>query len=434
MKKVILICLIFTAVLGYSQAMEIDIDKAISLVKENNIDLKRSSLELYGKKRGVQSSFNVFYPTLSGSAIVSRSNTEPDPIAAGTPYEFTPDATNLVANYKAQFIFTPALFDAITLLKRDYELGEITYEQSQARIEKEVKVAFYNTILLKESISLLEDNLKTIQARYDLTKTNYEAGLVSELDLLQVQVSLENFKPELSNMRKIYNTSILNFKMFMGIPFEQEIEIIGEIEPEINEITYEEALQKAMENSDTLKLLNKSEELLFAQKKTIFNRNFLPVVGVEYSQGTVLNDPYDFERWEDEDNFVDDTGNFSFFLNYSFTALLPMSKERMEIEEIERSIQDLGLQRNATLDGIKLQIMNHIETLNTSITIQRGLELTVELAKKSLDRVEQAYKAGTVQVLEVENAENEYKKARLELVKEKFNYLNAWLELNSIIE
>ncbi len=80
-----------------------------------------------------------------------------------------------------------------------------------------------------------------------------------------------------------------------------------------------------------------------------------------------------------------------------------------------------------------LQLTNHIATINNSVSIQKGLELTVSLAEKSLNKVHQAYKAGTAQLLEVENAQNEYKKARLELLKEKFNYTNTMLDIDSII-
>lgn len=435
MKKILLLILtVFPLALGYSQAMEIDIDTAIKLVKENNIDLKRATLELTGKQRDVKSAFNVFYPQIGGQAKVKRLNTKPEPRRNPLTQEvvYQADYTSLELGYSASFTFTPALFDAITLLKRDYEMGEITYSQTVADLEKQVKVIFYNVILLRENISLLEDNLKTIQARYELTKTNYEAGLVSELDLLQVQVTLENFKPEISNLKVMYNKTLLNFKMFMGLDFDQDITILGEIEPEIQALSYEDALSQAMANSKTLKLLNKSEQVLFAQKSTIFNKNFLPAITFEYSQATGLDDPFGNGIF-DKDDYVDDQGNFSIGMAYNFTGLLPMSQERMEIDKIKRQIGDLNYQRQAAVDGIKLQVRSQIDTLNTSLSIQKGLELTVELAKKSLEKVEQAYKAGTVQVLEVEAAENEYKQARLNLLKEKFNYLNTWLELNSII-
>lgn len=435
MKKILLgICtlIISLAPLSGEEALKVDLDTAISMARSNNIDLKIATLKLAGKRRGKNTAYNVFYPTLKGTSTVSRSNTAPSPLEVADNVYYTPDRMNLSLGYEASFNFTPALFNAITLLKRDYELGEITYDQAVTEMENSVKDVFYNIILLREQASLLQDNLKTIESRYNLTKLNYDAGLVSELELLKVKVNLENFKPELSNVRNSYSATIMNFKNLLGIDLEQAIDIDGEINPEVTEITVDEAYEMAMRNNMDLKKVYKSEEVFKAQKTAKFSQNFLPVINVQYSSGTILNDPFGNDRLKQE-NFTDDNGMFALSLVYSFDALLPNSKQRMEIETIERSIADIGYQRSALLDGIRLQITNHINSLNNSLNIQKGLELTVDLAEKTLGKIQEAYKAGTADLLEVENQENEYKKARLELLREKYNYNSTLMKLETII-
>ncbi len=145
----------------------------------------------------------------------------------------------------------------------------------------------------------------------------------------------------------------------------------------------------------------------------------------------MFNDPFEEDLF-DTDLYSDDSGSFSVTMLYSFDSLLPNSSARMEIEKVKRSIKISRLQGESLLDGLKLQVTNYVSILNNSIKIQEGLELTVLLAEKSLGKVQQAYAAGTAQLLEVESAENEYKKARLELLKEKFNYNSNLLKLESI--
>lgn len=421
-QKIVLLALMICSISIYANdKLVIDIDTSISMAKENNIDLKRAELTLDGKRRAKATAYNVFYPSVSGFLILNRSNTEP---AQGSD-------TNFLLGYEASLNFTPALFNAITLLKKDYEMGVITYEQAEKKIEKTVKELFYNLIILNEQISLLEDNLKNIKSRYDLTKLNYDAGLVSELELLKVQVSYQNFIPELNNLKNLYNSSTMNFKTILGIDLNKTIELSGQIDPEIKKITFEEAYDLAVMNNDQLKMVYKSSELLNAQKKTVFSQGFLPLLTAKYSSSTLLNDPFGSDRF-DTDNFLDDMGELSVSMFYSFDSLFPNSAERLSLEEIDRSITDADLQGKALLDGLKLQITNLIATLNNSLEIQEGLELTVLLAKKSLDSTEQAYKSGTSKLLEVESAQNEYKKARLELLTEKYKYINSLLELEDI--
>lgn len=425
MKKIIILLIVLNTVgLLFSQTIEIDLEKAIALVKSNNIDIKRATLTLDGKRKNKDSAYNVFYPTVSGTGTLSKLNTQPES-------EYISE-DNLSLGYEASFNFTPALFNAVTLLIKDYELGQVSYSKTVAQIEMSIKEIFYNIILLREQISLLEDNLKTMESRYNLTKLNNQAGLASELDVLQVQVSFENFKPELNNLKNVYNTTLMNFKNMLGIDLKSDIVIKGEINPVVNELTVDEAFNLALSNNQDLQMILTGEEFLVAQKKARFAQYFLPIFNFTYSSGTILNDPFSEDGIE-LDNFTSDSGMFSFSVIYSFTGLLPGSEERMELEDIKRNLQDNILQQESLLNGLRLQITNHIEALNNSMTIQKGLELTEILAKKTLDKVEIAYKTGIADLLEVENVQNEYKKARIELLKEKISYTNSLLKLEAII-
>lgn len=435
MKNKIIVLLI--ALMGFGpliaqEALTIDLDKAVSMAKSNNIDFKRAALKLKGDRDDKNSAYNVFIPKLSGTAAISKSNTEPASVQIGDGVYFEPSDTNLSVGYKTNFTFTPALFSGISILNRKYELGEITFAQAVVEMENGVKEFFYNIILLREQKALLEDNLKTLQSRYDLTKMNYDAGLVSELELLKVQVSLENFKPELNKVKNGYDAALLNFKTLLGVDLNQEVIIEGEINPEIVKLTIDEAYDLALANNLTLRTVNKSVELFKAQKSAAFSRSFIPMVDFSYNYNRILNDPFGDDRLKEE-NFLDDTGSFTVALIYSFDSLFPGSKERMEVKGLDRKVLDLNLQRSALVDGLKVQVTNSINSLNNSLKMQKGLELTVDLARKTLEKVEVAYKAGTAQLLEVENAENEYKKARVELLREKFNYTMTSMKLNTII-
>lgn len=422
MRKIVLIYILTGFYLFSGEVLIIDIDKAITLAENNNIGIKRESLSLEKKSRAKKTAFNVFYPDLTGTAAIAKSNTKPDGASD----------MNLALIYSASFAFTPALFDAVTLLKKDYELGEISYIQAKKSLDVEVKSIFYNIIVLEEQIRLLEDNLKTMKTRYEQTSLNFNAGLVTELELLKAQVSYENLKPELNNLNNLYNSTIVSFKTMLGVESSVDIKISGEIEPELNSYTYEEAIDMAVKNNLDLNSINKSIEFYAAQKKATFSRNFLPVLSIEYESINRLNDPFGSGRLK-ADNFADDAGNLTLGLFYSFGALFPQSAERIEIEEIDRSIRDMRLQEESILDGMKLQVTNYIDTLNNSLKIQEGLQLTVLLAEKSLNIIEIAYRSGTAVLLEVENAQNEYKTARLELLKEKYNYINNKLKLEAII-
>lgn len=424
MKQLLILIILFTAFTVTAEVEVIDIEKAITLAKSNNVSLQREALTLSGKRYNKDRAYNVFYPTINGTVMLSEDNTEPE-------YEGV-SPTNLYLEYSASFSFTPALFDAVTLLKRDYELGEITYEEVQKQVELNVKKIFYSIIFLEEQLAVLEESLETVKARYELTKLNFDAGLISELELLQVEVSYKNFIPELNNLRNIYNTTILNFKNLLGLELDSNLALEGDLLIEEVPLSFEEAFDKAKRENNSLKLISKSAELVEARKSAEFSKGFLPVVNINYKSGTALNDALDIDAY-DVDNFIDDYGSFTFSLFYDFTPLLPNSSEREELKSLDRSLMDINLQQKELLDNLKLQITNLLSSLNNSMEIQRGLVLTVDLSKRTLEMTENSYKRGSSQLLEVENANNEYNKARLELLRERINYYNAFIELESLI-
>lgn len=422
MKSYIWIVLIL---LGMSSinSREIDINSALDLAIENNIGLKRAALELNGKARNKSAAYNVFYPKVSGRGTLIRSNT--------APLEPASDM-NLALGYEASFNFTPGLFHAVTMVKKDYQLGVISFNQAKSNLEVEVRQIFYNMILLQDQLKLLEDSLETMKGRYNLTKLNYNAGLASELELLKVRVSYENFKPELNSVRNLYSSTMNSFKSMLGLDYGEALTVSGVIEPEIISLTTEEAMAMAIRNNYDMNILNKSFQLLDAQRDAQFSRSFYPMLNLSYSFQRLLNDPFGESRIKEE-NFNDDSGNFSVSLLYSFNALLPNSAERLALKQIDQGIRDMHLQKKALLDGLELQVINYIKTLHNSMEIQEGLKLTATLAEKSLNHIELAYESGTATLLEVENAENEFHKAALELLKEKYVYNSNKIKLEAII-
>ena len=119
----------------------------------------------------------------------------------------------------------------------------------------------------------------------------------------------------------------------------------------------------------------------YYEKKAALLKSFLPVANISYSSGTIYNDG----------DFTNDNGSLSLAVFFSFSSLLPNSKERVEMENLDRRIEDINLQNIDAINSTRLQVINLLNSLKNSIRIQEGLELTVSLAKKSLTAIEKAY-------------------------------------------
>jgi outer membrane protein TolC len=61
------------------------------------------------------------------------------------------------------------------------------------------------------------------------------------------------------------------------------------------------------------------------------------------------------------------------------------------------------------------------------------MELNVSIAEKAYRLTEQGYRAGTIEYLDLKDAENDLLQARLGVLTEKFNYLNTLLDLEAAL-
>lgn len=437
MNKILTILLMGISISLFSEPLIVDEKRAVELALLNNLDLKKQELSRESALLDKKSSYNAFYPKVGVNGAIAHSNTDPKPIIAFNPLKgqhdiYVMDPTNLALSMDASLYLTPAIIDGIKLLNSNYYLEEIKTEKQKQSVIRDIKKSFYTLVVLKEQIKLLEYNYDELERRYNQVKKNYESGYVDELTLLEVQVALENFKPQLTNLNELYNISLKNFKNSIGV--DQAIEVIIDGSIEVDNITYikDDLLEKALTEGHDMAILNKNIQLLDQQLSLKKSTAFFPVLGFSYSMKTGLNDPSNNDIF-DPDNYSDDQGNFNIFLSMNLTPLLPNSKERVEIEKLKNSREIALLGKSQLSDGLDLQLTQKIQTLDNSLKLQESLKRTVSLAQKRLNLTKEAYKLGSKELLEVEKAENELRKAQLELLREKHNYLSAIFDIEFII-
>lgn len=438
MKIKILVTLLAIPLISYG--IEIDENIAIELALENNLTLERQRIAEGNAILDNKSSYNVLYPKLQTTTAISTFNS--DKVASGTRlmnemdptsvvmYEVDISETNLSPGFEASMILTPALINGIKLLNKNAELESLKTVNEEKSVIKNTKNAFYTLLLLEEQIEVYEANYKALQNRYSQIEKNFSAGYVDELTLLEVEVALRTLEPQIEKLKQAYKISIMNFNMILGEPLDTPLTLVGDINSRSRGVETEE-LSYLVENSGDLKVTKKSIDLLDEQIKLHKNSSFLPVLGLSYSMQTALNDPFNSDSW-DKDNFADDMGSFTLFLSMDIGALLPNSSQRVEQKKLENNKRAAELGLKELEKGLNLQLTKHMDNLENSISLQKSLQKALDLAKKKLELTTKAYNQGNKELLEVETAQNEVRKAELELLSEEYNYLVSIFEIEEL--
>jgi len=432
------------AELSESGPITLTVDRAVKVAMNNNLQLKSSLIDTRIKERNADYAWNRFIPSVQASGTLGRMNTEqelsvlagltgPNPQGIFEPVYITQDLPqwSVSAGLDMSLTLNLAMFNGIRATQIDYQGGRISLEQARQQVERDVKKSFYNLLLMQENRALMVENIDAAERRYEQAQINYENGLVPELTVLNAQVAYENLKPQLKSIDLGYRQALQGFKMTLGIPLERELEIEGSIDAEPVRVASEELIdQHLTDRLDIQSMLNAVTGLnnqLEATRRQAFTPNLILGYNLDPSfSGDPWNDP-----WFDDisNDWNQRSGMFRMTIAMSLDSLLPFSQTQVGLRELEDNLQKTRIGLMQAIEGAELEIDSTVRQLKKSRDTIDTLQLNVERARRAYEMAEEAYNAGSQELLEVQNAEIELKQAQLEVLKEKFTYLSALIDL-----
>ena len=106
--------------------------------------------------------------------------------------------------------------------KANFERAEINlknaernYSQAEQNLIYNVKVAFYNLFKLKENVEISEEKVKQNEESFLTAENKFKAGLIAEVEALQLEVDLASSRNELLNLNRSLEENLNNFKILL---------------------------------------------------------------------------------------------------------------------------------------------------------------------------------------------------------------------------
>jgi outer membrane protein TolC len=326
-----------------------------------------------------------------------------------------------------------ALFEGIRNLRLEYEAGLVSYEAAKARLERDVRKAYYQIILLQQNIELMNENMAAAEQRVALARANYESALASELTLLQAQVAMENLRPAINELNNAVQAQVIYFVMTLGLPRGTQIELNPAPIPEFVPLDIEDLISKASSGKPEIQELRQNLIIMGSRRKMLAYQTYIPFISLGWNADpSFQGDPWK-DSWFKFDNWKQRSGMFRVSLGYRLNGLLPFSSESQAIKELDDTIRTLNINLGQLIRSAEVEIYNSMSQLEKSQATVEALRRTVDLAERTYRLTEDAYKAGFNDLLEVQNAELELRKARLEVVRETNTYLMGLLDLEYAI-
>lgn len=418
-----------------SNRLEISARDAIQLAIENNISLKIKDIDLEIKKRAKDFSFNVLYPSIATSATMAYPHSAPtitDPMT-GAAIELD-HIWNLSLSASFNLNLSAALLNGVNHTFVDYHTGTISREAAEKKIKRDVKKNYFQLLVLKESIAVTQQSLETARGRFEQASINYRNGLVSELTMLSSKVAYENMKPAITDMRIGYQSAVMAFKQVLGIDYETQLILTQDINQTPVSLDADVLIDKYTGERLDLRELVSTLNMLENQRMAHILRTYTPALslGLRYTP-VFLADPLDADLFDVENNWDTGGGGFSITLAMDFSGFLPFSSAQIKLADINSNIEKTRLGIIQLLRLSEMEIRSLVMKLEKSHSQIEALELNAKLAERAFLLAEDAFNSGNKELLDVQNAENEMRKAKLEVLREKYNYITGLSDLEYIL-
>ena len=414
MKKFVCLLLLLTTFL-FSCFCEVvlTVDSAVEMALENNRSLKMQGISFMDKERSAKNRWNVFLPDITASAGVSRGNE----ILKNSPEAHWGGQLN----GSISLTLGTDIPHKMKRIKEEYAAGNIDYEVAQRNLEVTVRQSFYELLFIKKDMELVQSNLETNKKRYDQTEARYKGGLVPELDVLNSWLAWSKLVPTYDTLSTNYQRKLDQLKITLGVPASEEVVLQGDVETMIPK---ELDLSSIPEEYETPELRKLKASLLVAEssRKELRGSSLMP----ELSLGWNINPAWDDLSQSDQ---YSDRGKLSATILWHLDNLIPNSSGNLKIKQLEDNAAKLRLQIAEEEEDSISRVENLVHQIQNQQASVKTLEMTRDVAEKTLALTEEAYKFGTKDMLDVSDAQQTVRNAEMDILAKEYDIYCSILEL-----
>jgi outer membrane protein TolC len=387
------------------------VEESVRIALNNNLGLTQNAIDLDGKQRTADRSWNTLLPTITTAAVAGH----PTSVTGEIP--LAQDIWIPGFQVSATINLSISTIDNIKKARSDYEAGILTHELAKQRLELQVRKLFYQLILMEAGKELAERSFESAQARYEQIAALVKAGQAARLDEMTAMVDMENKRPNVRNAHTQYENALDSFKALLGLPREQAVVLRGTLYYEDSGSAGETPRSESLEAA----ALQKSIMSLEAQRNAARNGAYIPVIGLSWKSTPLYNTKGGI--WNDSE------GAFTISLGLSLDNFLPWSAARTRIDSLNDSIRSAEIQLSETLRDRENRITQYRRTIGQTKENITALRFNVELAQTTYALYEEAYRSGAADYQRLRDADDSLLLTQNRVQQEQYNLISAILDL-----
>jgi outer membrane protein TolC len=292
-------------------------------------------------------------------------------------------------------------------IKSALKNAQLAYEQSNKSLKREelnlvydVSSAYYNLLSLQKRTEIARLDLDRQTEAYEISKNKYEAGLIREVDALQMEVDLAEAQSNYDMAILAQNSSTNSFKDLLGIELSDRITLNSQLDYRVIIVDSEKAVQLALEN----RLEIREREIQIDLQKLEIKRQraagmirgnieaYFEKVGVG-SPSATTNIARSIEN--SYSDFSKRPNNYGIGFTIS-VPILDWGENRSLVKAAKARLNEYSIRKEQVERDIETEVRNLAASINSHLKRLQLLEKNVSVAEKSFEITLQRFSDGDI--------------------------------------
>jgi outer membrane protein TolC len=282
----------------------------------------------------------------------------------------------------------------------------------------DVRTKFYNVILAREKIRVEEENVHLYEHQLEDTKNQFDAGTVSNFEVLRAKVYLANAQPTLITARNAYRIAVEQLRQSLGTPLAATFpEVVGDLNFETASFDQDSAIAAAHAHRPELQKLEKLESAN-AEGVTTARSSFYPNL---QAFGAYQWDGFSYVN----SGFGNTTANGWLFGLQSSWAIFDGRATAGKVRQAKSALEQARIARSSEELEVDVEVKQTLSTLQEAAELVSASRQTIDQAAEALRLADAKLHAGSATQLDVLTSQVALTQAKTDQLTANYNYLVA---------
>lgn len=305
------------------------------------------------------------------------------------------------------------------------KMAEINLKKSEQEIANQVKSIYYSTLIMEETVSLLEKNLENIKKLYEYAEQSVKVGVADQTDADQLLVQVSTMETTINSTRRSIEMLYNSLRLQLGLDVNTDVTLTQNIDDLLN---LEIALQLlkndfVLDNNFDYQLIKQSADL--SKKQITLNA---------WSYGPTLSAFYQYTK---KTYFGKDEGfNMTPPNLIGATVSIPIFSSGVTYSKIREAKIAHEIQLNSLADAeeaLKIQHSQLRYNLTSAYESYQNQKKNIEVNQRILENISKKYEQGMASSLDITTSNTNLLTAQSNYVQALLEVVNAQIALEKLL-